>query len=417
MSVAPVLLAALALAGCGGGLAESKRELQVGAAAAETAKSASTADAVADAAAGKDASKAKSDAAAGKDKPEAPAASAAERFRAMANRQLAQPAQQVPVATARVERGFIADYYRGTTNLTAADEAVVVARTLGVVESIFVEEGDVVRAGEPLAQLETERLELELDRSRTQLENLEAAYQRARQLHDERMISPNEYDTARFNYRSEQANLALREYDLREAAIRATIAGVVTRRHVKVGHTLNPGGVAFEMKSLLDIEAVLNVSEREMQRIRADQLARVSVDALPGSQFVGAVSRVAPEVDPTSGTFRVTVSLANADGRLKPGMFARVEVRVDQRPDALLAPLETVVVMRDRSSIFVVEDGIAARRQVTTGYVSDGVVELLDGADEGDEVVSTGQGGLRDGTPVRVVASHSPGGSSDTPES
>ena len=403
--LAPPLLAA-ALAGCGGGVAEAKRELHVGAA-AESAKSA--AGSAAQAPAGKDAAKAK---------PDVPAAPAAERFRTMAERRLAQPAQQVPVATARVERGFIADYYRGATNLTAADEAVVVARTLGVVESIFVEEGDVVRAGQRLAQLETERLELELKRSRTQLENLQAAYERASRLHEERMISPNEYDTARFNYRSEQANLALREYDLREAAIRATIDGVITRRHVKVGHTLNPGGVAFEMKSLQDIEAVLNVSEREMQRVRAGQLARLSVDALPGRQFVGAVSRVAPEVDPATGTFRVTVSLANADGRLKPGMFARVEVRVDERQDALLAPLETVVVLRDRSSVFVVEEGVAARRPVTTGYVSDGVIELLDGADEGDEVVSTGQEGLRDGTPVRVVASHSPDGSSrGTPES
>lgn len=403
--LAPPLLAA-ALAGCGGGVAEAKRELHVGAA-AESAKSA--AGSAAQAPAGKDAAKAK---------PDVPAAPAAERFRTMAERRLAQPAQQVPVATARVERGFIADYYRGATNLTAADEAVVVARTLGVVESIFVEEGDVVRAGQRLAQLETERLELELKRSRTQLENLQAAYERASRLHEERMISPNEYDTARFNYRSEQANLALREYDLREAAIRATINGVITRRHVKVGHTLNPGGVAFEMKSLQDIEAVLNVSEREMQRVRAGQLARLSVDALPGRQFVGAVSRVAPEVDPATGTFRVTVSLANADGRLKPGMFARVEVRVDERQDALLAPLETVVVLRDRSSVFVVQEGVAARRPVTTGYVSDGVVELLDGADEGDEVVSTGQEGLRDGTPVRVVASHSPDGSSrGTPES
>ena len=76
------------------------------------------------------------------------------------------------------------------------------------------------------------------------------------------------------------------------------------------------------------------------------------------------------------------------------------------------------MVLRDRSSVFVVEEGVAARRPVTTGYVSDGVVELLDGADEGDEVVSTGQESLRDGTPVRVVASHSPDGSSrGTPES
>ena len=332
-----------------------------------------------------------------------PAQQNTERFRAMANRQLAKQRQETPVAAAAVTRGPIADYYQGSANLTAAEEAVVVARTRGVVEALFVEEGDVVRAGDRLAQLETERLELELERSRTQLESLEAAYQRAKQLHERRMISPNEYDAARFNYRAEQANLRLREYELREAAIRATLDGVITRRHIKVGQTLSQNSAAFEMKRLRNIEAILNVPEREMGRIHAEQSARVLVDALPEGKFQGTVSRVAPEVDPSSGTFRVTVSLANEDARLKPGMFARVGVRVDERESALLVPLEAVMVLRNDSSVFLVDEGIATRRSVKTGYVADGLIELVEGVDEGDQVVSTGQDGLRSGEPVRVV--------------
>ena len=338
-----------------------------------------------------------------------PAKQNAERFRAMANRQLAERRPETPVAAATVKRGTIADYYQGSTNLTAAEEAVVVARTRGVVEALFVEEGDVVGAGDRLAQLETERLELELERSRTQLENLEAAYQRAKQLHEGRMISPNEYDAARFNYRAEQANLRLREYELREAAIRATLDGVITRRHIKVGQTLSQNSAAFEMKRLRNIEAILNVPERELGRIRAEQPARVLVDALPEDVFHGAVSRVAPEVDPGSGTFRVTVSLANEDARLKPGMFARVGVRVDERENALLVPLEAVLVLRNDSSVFLVDEGVATRRAVTTGYVADGIVELVEGVEEGDQVVSTGQDGLRSGEPVRVVGDFDPG--------
>ena len=294
-------------------------------------------------------------------------------------------------------------YYRGSTNLTAAEEAVVVARTLGVVEALFVEEGDVVEAGQPLAQLETERLALEVQRSRTQLANLKAAYERAERLNTSKMISPTEYDAARFGYHTELTNLRLREYELREATIRATISGVITRRHIKVGHTLNQNAPAFEMKRLDNIEAELNVPEREIRRIRSGQFARVIVDALPDDGFEGEVTRVAPEVDPTSGTFRVTVTLENTDGRLKPGMFGRVDVRTDVRPDALLTPLEAVVTLRDRSSLFVVSDDVAERRQVTTGYVSDGNIEILTGAREGEQVVMTGQDGLRDGTRVSIV--------------
>ena len=324
-------------------------------------------------------------------------------FRNMAGNRLAEDTPKVPVEVAEVRRGVVEAYYRGSTNLTAAEEAVVVARTLGVVEALFVEEGDVVVAGQPLAQLETERLELEVQRSRTQLANLKAAYERAERLNASKMISPTEYDAARFGYQTELTNLQLREYELREATIRATIDGVVTRRHIKVGHTLAQNAPAFEMKRLDSIEAELNVPEREIGRIRTGQFARVIVDALAEDVFEGEVTRVAPEVDPTSGTFRVVVTLDNADRRLKPGMFGRVDVRTDIRSDALLTPLEAVVTLRDKSSLFVVNEDVAERRAVTTGYVSDGNIEILTGANEGEQVVMTGQDGLRDGTPVSVV--------------
>lgn len=332
----------------------------------------------------------------------------AARFRARAGRELAAARPAVPVATTPVRRGVVDAYFRGATNLSAAEEAAVVARTRGIVEAIFVEEGDAVAEGQPLAQLETERLALEVARSQTQLESLRAAYERAVQMHEAKMISPNDFDTAHYNYEAEKANLAVREYELREATIRAPIEGVVTRRHIKVGHTLNQNGAAFEMKRLRNIEAILNVPEREIPRIRPGQPARVEVDALPDAPLTGRVARVAPEVDADSGTFRVTVSLANEDGRLKPGMFARVDVRVDRREDALLAPLDAVLTLRDQSSLFVVADGVAARRQVTTGYVSDGNIEIVDGVEAGEAVVASGQEGLRDGTPVRVVVARTP---------
>lgn len=316
----------------------------------------------------------------------------------------------IPVAVAQVRRGLIEAFYQGSTNLTAAGEAVVVARTRGVVEAIFAEEGDVVTAGQPLAQLETERLALELARSEAQLERLKTAYERAERMFEAKMISPNDFDDAKFAFAAEETNLQLRQYELREATIRATIDGVVTRRHIKVGHTLNQNTPAFEMKRLDTIEAELNVPEREIVRIRKGQSARVRIDALPDESFSGEVVRVAPEVDPTSGTFRVTVALANTEQQLKPGMFARIDVRIDARPNALLVPLAAVVTRRDRSSVFAVQGETAERRPVATGYFSDGNVEILHGVAEGEWVVTTGQEGLRDGVRVLVVEGQGPTG-------
>ena len=112
---------------------------------------------------------------------------------------------------------------------------------------------------------------------------------------------------------------------------------------------------------------------------------------------------MAPEIDANSGTFRVTVRMDNQKSLLRPGMFARVGVRYDSNENTLLLKREAVVTQKDESSVFVVRDGVATKQEVKLGYAMGSDIEILDGLVEGDEVVVTGQGGLRDGSSVRVV--------------
>ncbi len=309
----------------------------------------------------------------------------------------------VPVAVSTVHRGRVDAYYNTTTSLSAEEEAVVVARTTGVVETIFVEEGDLVAAGDPLAQLDTRRLRLEVARTETNIRSLDRAFERSRQLMKTKMISPDAFDQAQFELEREEATLALQQYELEEATVRAPIVGRITVRHIKVGNTLSPNNEAFEIKRADTIEAVLNVPEKELAKMQVGQFARVRVDALESEYFEGVVDRIAPEVDATTGTFRVTVALVNARDLLKPGMFARVNVRYDSSDNALLVSREALVIQKDERSVFVVRDGLATRQEVITGYSMDGNIEIKEGLTEGDEVVITGQGGLRDGASVRVV--------------
>ena len=135
------------------------------------------------------------------------------------------------------------------------------------------------------------------------------------------------------------------------------------------------------------MEAVLNVPEKELIKINEGQLAIVSIDALNDRDFEGVVERIAPEVDASSGTFRVTVALNNPDNLLKPGMFVRVNVRFDSSENTLLVNREAVVTQRDENTVFVVRDGLAMRQSVELGYAMGGDVEILNGLDEGDEVI------------------------------
>ncbi|MEK9893132.1 MAG: efflux RND transporter periplasmic adaptor subunit, partial [Pseudomonadales bacterium] len=312
-------------------------------------------------------------------------------------------ARPVPVSIAAVERGRLDAFYSTTASLTAVEEATVVARTQGVVEAIFAEEGTVVKAEQPLAQLDTERLALELARTETNLESLRRAFERAEQLYASKMISPDAYDQARFNLEREEALKALQAHDLEEATIRAPIDGVVTARKIKLGNTLQPNSVAFEIKRADILEAILNIPEKELIKIRAGQSATIRVDALEDAQFDGTLVRVAPEIDPNSGTFRATVEARNELDLLKPGMFARVEVLFDSQADALLVAREAILNQRTGQNVYLVRDGLAHLQPVKTGYLMGDQVEVLTGLTEGDEVVIRGQSTLKDGSSVKVI--------------
>ena len=329
--------------------------------------------------------------------------SPAEKAKAREAVKTAFKSRPVPVSVDVVTLGSIDATYATTATLSAVEEALVVARTQGIVETIFVEEGMKVSKGTALAQLDTRRLALDMARTETNLESLKRALNRADQLFKSKMISPDAFDQALFNYEREAAALALLAHDLSEATIRAPINGVITVRHIKLGNTLQPNSEAFEMKRADIIEAILNVPEQELLKLKAGQPATISVDALTGLVVDGEVLRIAPEVNPATGTFRVTVSMLNPEGQLKPGMFARVDILYDRYSDALLVSREAVITQRNEKSVFVLSDDIVNRKIVETGYAQGERVEIKKGLAVGDQVVVRGHSTLKDGGLVRVV--------------
>lgn len=314
-----------------------------------------------------------------------------------------QLGRAIPVEVAPVRIGRVDAIYSTTATLSAEEEATIVAKSRGIVMEIRAEEGDQVEKHQILATIDTERLTLELQRSRVNLENLKRSFDRSQRLFESNMVSSDRHEQAKSAYDTAKADFELRDLQLREATIRAPFAGTITARHVKAGNTLNPGDAAFDIKRFRTLEAVLNVPERQLAHLDTGQDARVRIDALPEMRFTGHVKRISPVVDAGSGTFRVTVEVANDDRTLKPGMFARIEIRYDSHEEALLIRKDAVVTRNDQPAVFVVRDGVAHRQQVVIGYSSEDSVEILDGLAHGDRVVTTGQNSLKDETRVRVI--------------
>ena len=314
----------------------------------------------------------------------------------------------VPVEIATTERGAIAAVYSGTTVLEADEEAAVLAKVSGEVIELRVEEGDRVQPGQVLAVLDGDRLRLEMQRSLAELRRLEQDYKRNIELHEKGLVSAGAFENLKYELEALEAAHELATLELGYTQIRAPIGGVISQRFIKVGNTLSVNQQTFHLTDLDPLLAHLHVPEREYRQLEPGQKAVVEVDALAGRRFPARVERISPTVDPATGTFKVTIEVDDPDEQLKPGMFSRVSVVYDTHGDALLIPRVALVDDDSSAAVFVVEDGVARRTEVRTGFVDGGRVEVVEGLDSGDQVVIIGQNGLRDGARVDVVNAEQP---------
>ncbi len=346
----------------------------------------------------------------------------------------ASGAAGIPVEVAVATRESIVASYNGTAALEPAREAQVAAKTGGVLLELLTEEGRKVRTGQVLARLDSERARLELARAEANLKRLENNYRRAEDLYSRKLISTEAFDQIRADLSTQRAAYELAKLELSYTEITAPIDGVISLRLVKEGNLIQPNQTLFRIDDFDPLLAVLNVPERELAIMRPGLDVQMVVDALPGEVFRGKVARVSPVVEAGSGTFRVTTEFRDPAGRLKSGMFGRLEVVYDTRVDALTIPREALAEEDGQAFVYVVERGIpievapagetrgrgramrdaaetaprqpttvARRRVVSIGFAHGGRVEVRDGLADGDKVVTVGRAALRDGVAVQVL--------------
>lgn len=200
-----------------------------------------------------------------------------------------------------------------------------------------------------------------------------------------------------------QAALDVARAELARAAIRSPIAGVVTRRAVNDGETVDPATPAFEVIDSTSLDVIANVPAGYLGRIKTGNLALVRVEPLPDREFSGGVVQVAPSVDPQTNTVAVRVRLPNPTGELRAGIFGNARIAVEVHQNALVVPQEALVVAGDETFVFVPQGEKVEKRKVTLGIREDGNVEIVEGLKDNERVVTTGAFGLGDGTKIKVV--------------
>ncbi len=314
----------------------------------------------------------------------------------------AKVVEAIPVEVGTVSRRAIAASYTGTAPLEARAESQVVAKTSGVALDVMVKEGQQVKAGQTVVRLDSSRAALQAAQSSAQMRKLESNYARSRKLAEQQLISANDIDQIKFDLENARAANRLANLELSYAGVKSPISGVVAQVSIKPGNFVQINSPVIRVVDISRLEATLNVPERELETLKPGLPVTLRVDALPGKAYQGTVDRVAPVVDSGSGTFRVICAFDSA-GVLQPGMFGRMQIDYDQRADALVLPRSALLDDESQSAVYTIKDGKAVRTPVKLGYTDGEWVELIDGLELGQKVVTAGKVALREGSPVQVI--------------
>lgn len=309
----------------------------------------------------------------------------------------------IPVEVSNVSRGNISAYYSNTATLDAEQEATVVSKVRGLIKELHVEEGDRVQAGQVIARIEDDQYQIEADRAKATLNRLHNEYQRNKELFDRELISAEVFQNSQYEYESQKATYDLAMLNLEHTSVRSPISGVISQRFVKAGNMVTTDQQLYRVTDFNPLQAILHIPEHEMSKIKKDQRVELLVDAIPGETFVGRIERTSPVVDAETGTFKVTIYVTETRDKLRPGMFARVKIVYDTRENTRMIPKSAVISEDLAQSVYVVKDSLAFKKNIRTGYTNGTNVEVIDGLDDGEIVVTIGQASLQDSSKVNVI--------------
>ena len=321
----------------------------------------------------------------------------------------------VPVEVAATQRAEMAALYTGTAPVESDRKAFVMPKVKGEIRSVLADEGQRVRAGQVLARLDGDQLRLEAALAEATMRKLERDYARNIELQVKGLISAVSIDNLKYELEAAKASWELARLQLSYTDIRSPISGTVTQRLdvVKVGNTVKPMGEVIESadRALFVVEDFdtlmlrVNVPERELAKLSVGQTAELTFDAVPNRAFLGKISLISPYVNAETATFAVRIHVTESGGLLRPGMFARVAIVYERKPNALQIPRTALLDSDGPPKVFVIKNGKAAERAVKLGLSNGAWIEITDGLKDGEQVVVVGQGAVKPGAAVRIVNS------------
>lgn len=360
-----------------------------------------------------------------------------------------------------LKSSLVDDYYEAVGTVKAKNSSVVAAKVMGNIVALHVREGDTVRAGQTLLEIDSRDAGIQLQKTQAgvrevqdSLQEIEGSiraaesarvaaqanetlarstFKRYEMLFERRSVSPQEFDEVRTKYEvaqaeSERADRLLQAAIARQKQIRARIdqakadvanarvyvgysritapiGGVVVSRQVDVGYMATPGMPLLTIENSSHYQLHASVEESQLGKIHLHDPVQVTLEALENKELSGAVEEIVPAADPATRSYIVKIGLVNVDGaQLRSGLYGKTRFIIGQRK-TLAVPQAAVTQQGQLVGVFIVDQsGTARLRLVKTGRVAGDRVEVLSGLNEGEEIISESITTLRDGVRVREVS-------------
>jgi len=316
----------------------------------------------------------------------------------------------IKVVTHVAERERLRDEIQALGTARANESIEIRPRIASIVTHVAFTEGQLVKEGDLLVDLENSEVRAGLAVAEATLSESRSTYNRSESLANTQAISASSLEQLRAAMQVNEAQVAAARARLANTVIRAPFSGRVGLRRVSPGGFVDTSTVITTLDDTDIIKLDFSIPETFLTVV-ADGMTIVARSLVyPDRSFAGTVESIDTRLDPVARSVQVRAVLANPDGALKPGMFLTVDLQRD-RGEVLVAPEEAIVPERDEQYVFQVVDGKAVKRQVVLGRRVPGLVEIAGGISPGDLLITEGTHKVRDGSEVEVVNRHAAEGS------
>jgi membrane fusion protein (multidrug efflux system) len=305
--------------------------------------------------------------------------------------------ETTPVKTARLQEDVAA---LGT--LRSSESVVVRPEISGRIVEIGFTEGSRIQKGQVLIALDSSVYAAEVQQARANLALAETNFKRTTELEREKFVSANAKDQSLNSLRVAEANVALAEARLAKTRILAPFPGVIGIRQVSVGDYVKEGQDLVTLEDISSLKVDFRLPEVMLSDLRRGQTVEVASDAMPDRTYPATLDAIDPLVDQNGRAVVLRARLKNTEGQLRPGMFVRTRLILAERANALIVPEEALMPTGNDQYVYKVQDGKATRVKVKTGLRRNSQVEVTEGLQAGDVIVTAGQIKLREGVAVRT---------------